>query len=97
LGLNFLHMINEYVYRHNIRDYVIRRVLISIIAFFIISFIIFLPIYNCWISSGSYFPLPGIEYKQRIDPVILNYFKWIGAIVKGDFGESLMNPSYYSK
>ena len=75
--------------------YVTRRLIITSITFFIISFVIFQLIYGIWISSGRYFSMPGLDSKQWNEPVIAHYIRWIGAIVSGDFGESIMHDSYY--
>ena len=75
-----------YTYKSNIPGYIMRRVMITVIAFLIISFLIFMSFYNI----GGYYDIPGVEYEHRFDSGILNYFRWIGAIFTGDLGESLV-------
>jgi ABC-type dipeptide/oligopeptide/nickel transport system permease component len=77
--------------------YVTRRLMITVITFFIISFVVFQLIYGIWNSSGRYFPMPGLDSKHWNEPRIAHYIRWIGAIISGDFGESIMSESYYSK
>ncbi len=97
-------MINTHISKHNIRDFVIRRVLIAVIAFFAISLMIFSIIHlpgDEMIYLPSYVDMGAVErYMEEYnwnDPLIFNYARWMGNIFRGDFGESIMGDSYYSK
>ena len=87
-------MDNIYAYKSNMPGYVFRRVLVAVIAFFVISFVVFYIVYDIQFSFGGYFPIPGIEYEHMFDSVFLNYFRWLGAIFTGDWGMSLRDYSH---
>jgi peptide/nickel transport system permease protein len=97
-------MLYVYTYKSNIRAYLLRRVLIAIIAFFVISFVIFSIIHlpgEETIYLPSYMDMGAVERNLKeynwSDPLIINYARWMGNIFRGDLGESLINYSYYLK
>jgi oligopeptide transport system permease protein len=90
-------MYNVYTYKSSMPAYIFRRILVAVIAFFVISFFIFKIFNDAQWSFGGYFPMPGIEYENMSDSIFLNYFRWLGAIFTGDWGESLLGESYYLK
>ena len=91
-------------YKSNMRDYIIRRVLFTIVAFLIISMFIFF-------SIELTRPYPkfgdGELTKEEVNSLlekygwdkglIVQYFEWIGDFFTGDLGTSLVGDSYYSK
>lgn len=84
--------------------YVFRRVLVAVIAFFIISLIIFWVVHlsgDETVFLPSYIDMGAVERNRQVydwsDPLIINYARWMGNIFRGDLGESLMNASYYAK
>jgi ABC-type dipeptide/oligopeptide/nickel transport system permease component len=98
---------NVIVYKHNMCGFVIRRVLIAVITFFILSFIIFVLITVAKsrditdpfpIGLNKQFDTDFQEYiRLQKEPYLIKYFRWIGDIFMGDFGESLIGNSFYSK
>ncbi len=97
-------MINTYVYKHNMRDYIFRRVLIAFVTVFLVSLMIFSIIHlpgEETINLPSNVDMGAVERNMKEynwnDPLIINYARWMGNIFRGDFGESIMGDSYYSK
>jgi ABC-type dipeptide/oligopeptide/nickel transport system permease component len=91
-----------YTYRSNWWGYILKHVLITVIAFFIISFLIFSIINLDLDGNIGLFPLnPSPEMTELMkqlglyDSFITKYFKWIGRIFTGDWGESIYSESHY--
>jgi peptide/nickel transport system permease protein len=90
-------------YRSNWWGFVAKRLLIAAVVFFVISLMIFYPIY----SQPLYDPLLGNEspaaynqfekdYITNRSPLITKYYHWLGHFLTGKWGTSLMSDSYYS-
>jgi peptide/nickel transport system permease protein len=97
-------MYAQAVYRSNFRSYILRRVLIAVVVFFIVSMFIFY-IFHYDDSPSGFLLNPNVSkvelekiYEQfGIDtsPLVVKYFKWMGDFFTGDWGESIMPASYY--
>lgn len=83
-------------------SYTIRRILIIIPTLFVITFLVFLGLELTPGDAVSYMVSPDAlanisqESLEQLrdslglnDPFIVRYFKWIGGIIKGEFGYSL--------
>ena len=77
--------------------YIVRRILISVPVFFGITLVVFFLIMSMPGDpfSGMLDPGMSAEYKQRLleaygynDPVAVQYIKWLGRLLQGDFGYS---------
>jgi peptide/nickel transport system permease protein len=94
--------------------YVIRRVAIAVIAFFVISLIIFFSVnliltpFQRLFGPGTIYIDPQnqedinrlnelMESRGLYDPLPIQYLRWIGGFFTGNWGESLMGESYYTK
>jgi peptide/nickel transport system permease protein len=86
--------------------YVFRRVLITVIAFFVISLIVF----KVFDSNNLTEPIIPIEIKSphsEPESIVFIYFiercyperyvRWMGDFLTGDWGESIMPASYYTE
>jgi peptide/nickel transport system permease protein len=90
-----------YTYKSNWWGFISKRILIAVIAFFVISFMIFyiihlnppLPMYGDWMTLEN---IKDLRHKIGIDaPLIVQYFRWIGDFFTGNWGESWMGYSWY--
>lgn len=93
---------NTGAYRNNFGGYAIKRLMIAVITFFIISIIVFL-IFNLDLDS-NYGLIPINPLPEKIakelhlnESLIIKYFRWMDNFFTGNFGESLMPASYYSE
>ena len=82
--------------------YTARKIVITVILFFLISLMIFffLHLTNPIIIFGPADPALIKELKHELGldkPLIVYYFRWIGDFFTRDWGESIMGESYYSK
>lgn len=95
-------MLNVYTYKSNMPGYVFKHVLTAVITFFLISLIVFLIINLPLSNNVGYIPLTPVpeeiikEY-NLYEPLIIQYFRWMGNFFTGDWGESLMSASYYAE
>lgn len=90
-----------YTYRSNWRGYIGRRVLYYVLAFFLISFFVFsvthinFPAYLKEISvpnfTGNFNDFIADMGFDR--PLVIQYWHWIGGILTGDWGHSII-PFY---
>jgi len=101
-------MYNIYTYKSNWWGFVAKRLLIAVVAFFVISCLLFIVTSPYFPSS---FPKPIVDYgfmseeqvtqlrhELHLDTGILGqYFYWLGDFFTGNWGESLYPDSYYSK
>ena len=78
--------------------------LIAVIAFVVISFLIFFLINLDLDGNIGHFPInPSPEMVDLMkqwgfyDSVITKYLKWMGGFFSGDWGESLLGSSHYSE
>jgi ABC-type dipeptide/oligopeptide/nickel transport system permease component len=76
-------------YKSNMWSYILKRVSIAVLAFFVISFLIFSFI-NVAESSEVGPKLPN-------ESLFIQYHRWLGDFFTGDWGESILGDSYYSK
>jgi peptide/nickel transport system permease protein len=95
---------NQILYQHDdLKTYIIRRLLMAIIVFFLVTMIVFL-IFNYAISSHlPEDPFPNRFSKETIEqlrnglglnhPLIVQYFDWLSHILRGDLGTSLRDYS----
>jgi hypothetical protein len=102
------------VYRSNIPDYIIKCVLRLILAFFILTGVIFYSTYGVGSENIIYSDLtrgaivdwdisPEVQAKlekwweEQItehhlnEPIVVQYFYWLGDIITGDWGNSLVH------
>ncbi len=93
-----------YRYRSNWWGYIGKRVLLAIVVFFVISLMIFSIINLDLGGEIGHLPInPSPDMMEMMeqmgfyDSFITRYFKWVGSIFQGDFGESIMGESYYTK
>ena len=91
--------------------FIYRRLFLSVITLIIMSLIIFFSInliltdYEkvfgnakiLWesLEAAESALNQGKELKGLNEPLLIQYFNWIGGIFKGDFGESIMSESFY--
>ena len=85
------------------REYIIRRVLIAVVTFFLVSLIIFY-IFNYDIRPAFYFSetVSQVERERILDdlgidisPLIIKYFLWMGDFFTGNWGYSFYGDSHY--
>jgi ABC-type dipeptide/oligopeptide/nickel transport system permease component len=86
-----------YTYRSNWWGYILKHVLIYVVAFLVISFVIFVPIYDSELSEYEYPYLERLSLKVYNESLIMRYFTWIGDFFTGDWGNSLLGESHYLK
>jgi len=97
-------MYNVCTYKSNMPAYVLRRVLVAVIAFFVISLLIFYSFHHEQPRLLPYIGLPQAEEDRLAElldidtsPFIIRYVKYMGHFFTGDWGESLMGESYYAE
>jgi ABC-type dipeptide/oligopeptide/nickel transport system permease component len=82
-------------YKNNWWGFISKRLFIAVIAFFIISFILFLLIHTYFYDPFSILSvtpeqLKALAHKMGWDrPLIIQYFQWIGNFFTGNWGRSL--------
>jgi len=90
-----------YTYKSNWWGYIGKRVLIAVIAFVVISLVVFVPIKEAeWNESESPFLISSSTIDEQLikeynEPLIISYFRWMGGFFTGDLGESLLGNSHY--
>ena len=92
--------------------YVFRRILVAVIAFFVISIIIFSIIWIFYEPPLYTFPVNTTHTPEQIEeltkllekelglgqiPFHIAYSRWMGGFLTGDWGESFMPASYYAQ
>lgn len=79
--------------------YIIRRLILTIPLLFGISIISFMMVYLAPGDPGSMFVDPNISYEDQQkfmehyglnDPIHIQYFRWLGQVLQGNFGYSLI-------
>ena len=91
-------MYNAQIYRSNWWGFIGKKILIAVIALWIISFIFFtLTVLPFPFDRGFHSESPIITKEQHqqviheyhlMDNVFTRYFYWVGGIIRGDFGNS---------
>src|SRR5215470_17453284 len=79
-------------------DFLVRRVLVSVVTLFVISLIVFagvrlIPGDPARVMAGTEADAAGLEeIRQKYglnDPIAVQYLRWVGLAVRGDLGESI--------
>jgi ABC-type dipeptide/oligopeptide/nickel transport system permease component len=88
-----------YTYKSNWWGFISKRLLIAMIAFFVISVLVFFPIQ----IASSHNPFLNIENHPPISPkrvyfitersLFSQYLYWVGGIFTGDWGNSIIGHS----
>jgi len=94
-----------YTYKSNWWGYIGKRVLIAVVAFIVISLMVFFIMYEEPFVDIFFTGTITNEIRENIyqvlgvdtSPVIVKYFRWIGDFFTGDLGQSLFGSSYYLK
>jgi len=95
---NFSNMEAVYSYKSNWWGFVSKRLLIAVIAFFVISIVIFFLLILS--SPNEVYPFLSPQHENSIimdehwldKPLSAQYFQWIGDFFTGNWGESLTYP-----
>ncbi len=93
-----------YTYKSNWWGYIGKRVLIAVVAFFVISLMIFLLINLDLDGDIGLIPInPTPEMMELMkqygfyDSIMTKYFEWMGGVFTGDLGQNFYDASYYLK
>jgi peptide/nickel transport system permease protein len=94
-----------YTYKSNWWGYVSKRLFMAVIAFIIISLLIFIILNYEDSPTGIFYPnftkveLETLYMQLGIDtsPLVVRYFHWMGNFFNGNWGESYYGYSYYFK
>ncbi len=86
--------------------YIIRRLILALIVLFLVSILVFLAMrllpgdpVMMYISASSSQEiteeqLNQLRHEYGLDrPLMVQYFSWVGGVLRGDFGESILNHS----
>jgi ABC-type dipeptide/oligopeptide/nickel transport system permease component len=84
-------MLSAVTYKSNWWGFIGKRLMIAAVAFFVISFMIFIVIH---LDHEVY----SYKFMGNItEPLIVQYIHWLEDFFKGNWGYSIIGDSFYSK
>ena len=94
-------MYNAQTHSDGIWSHIARRILIAVVTLFLVSLMIFFFIQLA--PRDEVYPYPSTFQEQNLietfpgldQPLVVQYFRWMGGIFTGDWGQSIMGDSHY--